>query len=161
MKYFILAISLFVIENSQAQNKHFTVNEGRLTWKTTFKTAEQQVLTAIAKNNPRYFIRKNENAGKSNKVNCTCKGSSFYMEQYFDFNFKVTTQNGSYTVEVSDIVFESEGDNNTNNHLEDFVLKRGKNTSFINTPKNFANLDCFDAYFKKHFVISDAEEIMP
>lgn len=141
-----------------AQEHHFKVERKEVTWKAEFQTNEVDILNKIDKNHTKIFTNKADNTGKGVNLNCDCKEGSWYFEQSFDLNFIVEFSEGKYSVIVSDIIFDGEGESNSNNRLENYVLKLGQ-SNFHTTKKNLINLNCLEKYFIKLFQIEGAKII--
>jgi hypothetical protein len=153
IKYFIPI--LFVTTLSFAQDHHFKAERKEVTWVAEFVTNETNILELIDKNHTKVVVNKEDNTGKGVNLNCDCKDGGWYFEQSFDLNFTVEIASDKYIITVSDIVFDGEGENNTNNRLENYVLKLGQ-SNFHTTKKNLINLNCLENYFIKLFKIQNA-----
>ncbi|WP_395045245.1 hypothetical protein [Flavobacterium sp.] len=153
-KYFILL--LFISFSAIAQDHHFKAERKEVFWQLSFKTTETDILNLIDKNHAKVTVNKEDNTGKGSKLNCDCKGGGWYFEQAFDINFTVEINNDEYKVTVYDITFDGESEENTNNRLENYVLRIGQNV-FHTTEKNKINMMCLDTYFTKLFKISNSE----
>ena len=156
MKKFILFFYL-VASVGFAQNNHFKAENKKVFWHLSYKTAEKNVMKLIQKNNPRILVQ-NDETGTGSKLLCNFESGSWYFEQYFDLKFSLEFINGGYDVVVSDIVFDGEGETNTYNGLENYVLKLGQN-KFHETDKNKINLMCLNTYFTKLFRVANAEVV--
>lgn len=153
-KYFILL--LFISFSAISQDHHFKAERKEVFWQLSFKTTETDILNLIDKNHAKVTVNKEDNTGKGSKLNCDCKGGGWYFEQAFDINFTVEINNDEYKVTVYDITFDGESEENTNNRLENYVLRIGQNV-FHTTEKNKINMMCLDTYFTKLFKISNSE----
>jgi hypothetical protein len=138
-----------------AQIPHFTATNRKVSWELAFKTSETAILPKIDKND-KININKDNVSGKGINLRCNCKGGTFYLENTFDINFTIEFKDGKYKIVVSDINFESEGDNDNKSPIENYVLRLGQNV-FHPTDKNKLNLTCLDTYFTKIFQITNSE----
>ena len=157
MKKYIIFL-LFISFSAIAQDHHFKAERKEVFWQLSFKTSETDILNLIDKNHAKVTVNKEDNTGKGSKLNCDCKGGGWYFEQAFDLNFTVEISDGQYQVTVYDITFDGESEENTNNRLENYVLRLGQNV-FHTTEKNKINMMCLDTYFTKLFKISNSEII--
>lgn len=155
MKYLLI---LLLTTSMWAQDHHFIAARKEVTWTMTYQLPEGDIMKLLPKNNKKLIVNEGEFTGRGVKFNCTCKEGSWYFEQAFDLQFEITLVEGGYSVTVSDITFEGEGENNANNRLENYVLRIGQSV-FHTTKKNITNLMCLDAYLENVFKVPGASVV--